>query len=236
MATDARRRQKKLQRRKAKEKAERRLLARQKSLGFGQRLAKARSAPIIHCSMSSELWEAGIGYILLSRRFPGGEVAVGVFLVDVFCLGVKDALARIVPEPEYRFSVYERIANKAPLAHVAPEYARKLVEEAVEYAAGLGLSPHPDYYKAKHIFGDIDAGACAEQFTFGKDGKPLFVAGPYDGPERCRQIMHTLAAHCGEGNYHYLVPLEQYPFDDEDELAWDVDELEWDEGEPEWDE
>ena len=37
------------------------------------------------------------------------------------------------------------------------------------YAAGLGLQPHPDYHKAKLLFGDIDPSACQDEFEFGKE-------------------------------------------------------------------
>jgi len=211
MATDARRRQKKLQRRRAKEKAKRRLIARERSLGFGQRLAHAGSAPIIHCAMNSDLWQLGMGEVLISRRLPDGNVAVSLFLVDTLCLGVKDVVARILPEAEYRYELYEGLTERMSLTKIEPEYARKLVEEAVEYAAQWGLSPHPDYHKAKHIFGDIDAGACTEQFIFGKDGKPFYSAGPFDTPEKVRRIIGILSTH-GQDAFHFIVPLHLFPY------------------------
>ena len=59
------------------------------------------------------------------------------------------------------------------------------------------LPPHRDYPKAKRIFGDVDPNACGDEFVYGKDGKPFFIAGPHDGPSRCRQIIDTLTARCG---------------------------------------
>jgi len=235
MATDARRRQKRLQRRKAKEKAKRRMLARQKSRGFIQQMAAARSAPIVDCLMSSNLWECGLGQVLISRRLPRGNVATSVFIVDVYCLGVKDCLAKIQPEHEYQ-AFLAWFEDRDTFTPVAPEYARKLIEEAVDYAAGLGFSPHPDYRKAQAIFGEIDAGACTEQFTFGQDGKPSFFAGPNDGPERCRQVLRTLEMNCGEGNYYYTIPLDRFPFDDSVGLLLDDESLGWWVDEPEWEE
>jgi hypothetical protein len=88
-----------------------------------------------------------------------------------------------------------------------PACARKLVEGGVAYAADLGLSPHPDYRIASLIFGDVDAATCDREFTYGKDGKPFFVAGPYDGPARCHQVMQALASHKRPDEYHYIVPV-----------------------------
>ncbi len=67
--------------------------------------------------------------------------------------------------------------------------------------------------KARHIFGDIDAAECTEEFEFGKDGKPLFIAGPNDTPGRCWEIIKMLRFHCGENRFHYLVPMSS-SFDD----------------------
>src|SRR6202011_808535 len=90
-----------------------------------------------------------------------------------------------------------------------PAAVRKLVEGAVEYARALGLPPHPDYHKAKLIFGTIDPGESKEEFEFGKDGKPFFMAGPNDTPERCRRILKTLEQSCGLDGFHYMIPFPE---------------------------
>ena len=40
---------------------------------------------------------------------------------------------------------------------------------------------------AKLILGGIDSGACTEEYEYGKDGKPLFLAGPHDSPAKLRR-------------------------------------------------
>jgi len=37
------------------------------------------------------------------------------------------------------------------------------------------------------------------RITFGRDGVPFYVSGPYDNP---RSVVRTLDRTCGEGNYH----------------------------------
>ena len=104
--------------------------------------------------------------------------------------------------------MYDRLAARSELIRIKPECARKLVEDAVRYALDLGLSPHPDYRVGKLIFGDISAATCDQQYTFGKDGKPFFFAGPHDSPARCEQILRTLEDRCGPGGYHFVLPGE----------------------------
>ena len=207
MAKDSRKRQKKLERRKAKTKAKKKALARQEGRGMAIGLEKAAAAPILHCCTTDALWDEGISSLLISRKLRSGSVAYVIFLVDVYCLGVKNVILGVVPRSRYDWQVYEKLSDQYHLVKLKPEAARKLVEGAVEYARNLGLSPHPDYRKARLIFGDIDADACSEEFVYGKDGKPFFVAGPHDSPWRCKQIIRTLTDRCGPDGFHYLMPL-----------------------------
>ncbi len=209
MAKDTRRRQKKLERRKAKAKAKKEALARRKSRGMAARFEEAAAeAPILHCCTTDVLWDQGMSPVLISRKLKSGHVAFVIFLLDVYCLGVKDVTLGVGPRSRYDFQVHGKLSDQYRLVRLTPEAARKLVEGAVEYAHNLGLPPHPDYYKARPIFGDIDAESCREEFVYGQDGKPYFVAGPYDSPWRCRQIIHTLTDRCGPDGFHYFMPLE----------------------------
>ncbi len=171
------------------------------------RLRAAADAPVLHCWASANLWQTGMGNVLISRQLNNGSVAFAVFLLDVYCRGVKNAMMGVAPRPIYERNVHGRMSKQAPVVLIEPECARKLIEGAVQYAADLGLPPHPDYGVARHIFGNIDAGLCAEEFRFGKNGKPLFMAGPFDDPTVCPLVLNSLEEHCGPGGYHYLLPV-----------------------------
>jgi hypothetical protein len=103
-------------------------------------------------------------------------------MVDVYCLGVKQALD--------------------------PAAARKLVEGAVEYAHRLGLASHADYRLAKDMFGAIDPADCRDEFAYGKDGKPLYVAGPAEPTADSRAIVSTLFQSCGPAGFDFICPVE----------------------------
>jgi hypothetical protein len=209
MAMDPRKRQRKLEKQKAKKQAERREQAHRDSQGFAQRLQAAAGAPLLHCCMYKNIWQGGIGQILISRTLPNGSVAFACFLVDVYCLGVKNAYSGIRSRLEYEEKLYNDLRDRFELINVKPESARKLIEGAVQYAEKIGLVPHADYHTAKLIFGDISAASCVEKFTYGKDGKPLFIAGPRDDQYHCRHIMKTMESHCGPDGYHYIVPVDE---------------------------
>jgi hypothetical protein len=206
MATDPRKRQKKLERRAAKRKEKKHLVVREQSGGLPERLSAASRYPVLHCWIPDSQGEQGIGWVVLSRGMPGGQVAVVSFLVDSYCLGVKNVFAEILGRPSYDSKYLRKMTSEMPSRSVAPAEARKFLEEAVAYARGLGLAPHPDYLKGMLLFGDVNAADSTAPFEFGKDGMPYFVAGPHDTPERCRQILAILANTCGPGRFHYLIP------------------------------
>jgi hypothetical protein len=230
MALDPRKRQKKAERRKAKERAKRKDLSRKHPSDKKARFAASATSPILHCCTITELYDEGIGHVLLSRSLSGGQVAFALFLIDMYCLGVKDAIYEIAPRGDYIERLYEKIFQKHNTARLEPACARKLVEGAVAYADDLGFSPHADYHKAKLIFGDIAASSCTRQFHHGNEGKPFFVAGPYDDRSRCVWILNTLFERCGPGGFDYLMPIDVSEFLSDELLAMegehmDVDEL-----------
>jgi hypothetical protein len=206
MATDPRKRQKKLERRTAKRKDKKHQFVKKQEVGLAERLTTAAKHPVLDSRVSEDFWDKGIGQVMLSRQLPDGSVAVGVFLVDRYCLGVKDAFANIVGAFTYESKFVREMGTRFSWRDVSPATVRKLVDEAIAYAAGFGISPHPDYHKVKPILNGIDASESTETFEWGQGGKPFFVAGPHDTPERCRQIMALLTHSRGPDGFHYIMP------------------------------
>lgn len=206
MAINQKRRQKKLEKKRAKHKAERKELARCKNRGLTARLSSFTNAPVLHSLVTDVVWEQGIGSVLLSRQLNNGQVALANLLVDVYCLGVKNVHVMITDRLSYQ-DYLARLLETYSKYDVSPEHLRKLVESAVEYAAGLGFSPHPDYHAAKLLFGDIDT-SNEPEFEFGREGKPFFVSGPYDTPARCREVISTLTHSCGQGNFDSVLAMQ----------------------------
>ncbi len=207
MPSDPRKRQKQQERKAAKRKSKRQELARVQHAGLAERLDAAAGYPVLDSWASESLWVQGLGQVAISRALPGNQVAYAIFLVDRYCLGVKDAMSGFVGQTEYESKFVRPARSNFGMRKLSPADVRKLVEEAVQYARGLGIAPHPDYQKARHLFGAIDPAESREVFEFGKNGKPLFIAGPHDTPERCRQILALLGRSRGEGRFDYVLPV-----------------------------
>jgi len=87
------------------------------------------------------------------------------------------------------------------------ELAHQMIYASIDYAARFGFTPEKDYALTQYLLaprGELDE---PYKLTFGKNGKPFFVAGPYDNAER---ILKQLEKAAGPGNYDYLVPLDVF--------------------------
>lgn len=168
----------------------------------------ALQGPIYECWEPKQLFNrnVGIGQIVVTRKAPSHKILIAVFLVDVFCLGVKNAYIKLLHEEEYRLHI-QQMKGQQSLKKISPERARKLVEEAEAYARNLGFEPHRDYQAAKKIFGDINPDGCPDSFEFGYNGKPLFFAGPYDNKKIRERVIRTLTESVGPDGFDYIMPL-----------------------------
>lgn len=214
MTIDEKRRQKKLAKKAAKRKA--RLASQKPAWSPGSRLSPAQAAqyPIQDCLVPEQLFEVGIGQIILTRSLPGGDLAMAVFLLDVFCLGAKNALYTIISAPDYALQLGRIEDSGGPLERVHPSCLRKLVEGGVDYARKLGFSPHADYAQAARLFGDIDAAACPVRYTYGKDGKPFYISGPNETLAQSRRILDTLSRKLDPEQFHFMTAVGDFEEDD----------------------
>lgn len=149
----------------------------------------------------------GLNQIACVRRTPAGFGA-SVFLLDEYCLGIKDAdVIRDVSMEGLRSMMDDRGGG----IEVSPAYALKKIQALMEWARGIGFEPHPKTSMAMQIFRDVDPNECSLSFSFGRpeDGKPFYVSGPFDGPERIHAIIEKLQK-LGEGNFHILVQVASH--------------------------
>lgn len=168
------------------------------------------------------LFAIGIGHVIIARFKSGGRVEIGAFLVDTFCLGVKNAFYTQGTRDDLDDILSKIVQNADDLEERSGAWGRKLVESAVQYAKNLGFSPHRDYKKAARVLGGTNAKDCQETFTFGRDGKPMFIPGQHQSEASCKLVISILTKKLGEDGFDYLLPvggsdLFMMHMDDEDE-------------------
>jgi hypothetical protein len=206
MSSNPRKRQKHLERRAAKRKEKKHFQMKEQHAGLPERLSAASKYPVLDATLGASLEDQGMGWVLFSRSMPNGLVAAVLFLVDRYCLGVKNVIAQILPRVTYDNQIIRKMRSDLEALPAPPEEVRKFLEEAVAYARRLGFAPHPDYDRAMLLFGDIDSSRSGATFEFGKDGKPLYINGPNETPEQARRILATLNHSCGgPDGYHFTL-------------------------------
>jgi hypothetical protein len=149
--------------------------------------------------------EVGMAQVAVARRHKPRRVSVCGYLVDTYCLGVKNALG---PEtmnerdlPGFLAMFFRAMQPDSPAIDAPLELARHLVWGAVDYARELGFEPHPDFAATADHLGRWDESSA---ITFGRDGRPFFVQGPHDHP---RTVIRTLTGSVGEGNFDVFAPM-----------------------------
>ncbi len=196
-------------RREAKAKRRKQRLAerrRQSERGAGSSLAARvrglAQAPIECCQLQEGLFENGMGALVLVRGTSDTGLVMACFLLDAFCLGVKDVILEEIEAPDLDM-LLRGMEVGAPLQRVEPAYARKLLRDVVAYARSLGMQPPPEYAVAEQLFGDVSADACDEQFEFGHGGRPLYIPGETETRAQVRQRLDRLRRTVGEGGFDF---------------------------------
>lgn len=52
--------------------------------------SQSRSLPVYQCHITENWAKMGLATAIVARQQPSGNFVVGTYLVDTFCLGVKD--------------------------------------------------------------------------------------------------------------------------------------------------
>ncbi len=167
-----------------------------------QILNNARNFPFYECWICSEWKENGFANIILARLQPDKKIIAGVFLVDLFCLGVKDSFHLVNCSITKYNETIEKFSQQVTMQKCPVELAHSIIYSAIDFAHGIGFSPHPDYQQTKLIL-EPRENIKLSKIKCGLGGIPNFVAGPSDDVDA---ILATLNRNVGQGNYHYIIP------------------------------
>jgi len=150
---------------------------------------------------SEEEAEAGLAVIVLSRKVGFNRLEVCTYLVDLWCLGVKDASGPRLMNPSTYKDFIEFAYNPFPAGseEIPLELAQAIAFGGIEYAKTLGFQPHADFEQARSQLGKWDG---TPVLNFGRNGKPCYINGPYDDPIKTLKILRETV---GEGNFNFIL-------------------------------
>lgn len=159
-------------------------------------------------AQSDREWvEVGLAIVTVVRKRGYNRFTLGVYLVDLGCLGVKEAQGPCSVNgtecEQLLATIYQDFEE--PPQEISLEQAQAIVFSALDYAEKLGFSPHADFEPLRDFLGEWDPN---NRITCGdKEGKPLFFCGPYDNPQA---VIDTLTKAVGAGNFNInvIIPID----------------------------
>lgn len=135
---------------------------------------KVRSLPIGDCYMSNDWKDVGEAMIMVTRIHPQCTYTLGFYVVDTYCLGVKDSF--------FHFSIdkfqYEEILNdiKSRMMKVSYEEVHNLVYGAVAFAEEGGIQPDESFKLTQYILEEDTDEVPLIEYDFGRNGKYFLCA------------------------------------------------------------
>ena len=155
----------------------------------------------------------GIGTLVVARKLPLGRYGVAVFLLDLWCIGVKDAFFHVDDSDDFEAMRDQLGVTSEP---IEPARARLLLQDAVSFGAANGFPAPIEFADVARLLGDVEP--AGEPFEFGDPGRPHYVVGLDDLPWHVIAfVMAKLTAKFGPNGFDVTYPLD----DGDDDIEFD---------------
>ena len=166
-------------------------------------IQSAGEFPIHECVARPDMDSQGIGPLLITRMQPDGNLVFATFLVDLYCLGVKDAFCNAgICIRDYESRLKPSTVSGARPRIIPPVLLHQIVYGAIDYAASIGFEPHRDFEFASCLLDPRATVPRNPNLRFGKDGKPFFISGPNDNVP---WVLRILERNVGAGNFDFMI-------------------------------
>ncbi len=185
---------------------------------------RARSLPIHECWINSDWNDQRLAQVYVARKHTNQNLTLGLYLVDLNCLGIKDSHYFFnISELEYA-ELIEHAKTALDMVQTNYLLAHNVVFAGLDYAEDLGFKPHKDFKLSKFILDDDDDTEIMD-IECGTNGMPHYIQGPSETPAKSAQIIAHLEKAVGKGNFNFTYGLgEDEDFDDladlDDELPY----------------
>lgn len=177
---------------------------------------KARKLPIYECLISESWEDTGMTPIIVARKHVNGNLSWGGYLVDTFCLGIKNTLYMFNESEEVYESFKEAFSEDFDMEACDYVLVHNVIYGAIEYAEDYGFKPHKEFDISKYALEEDDERVELMELEFGFDGKPCYFSGPDEDQAEIERIIATLERTAGEGNYTIFLGDEMKDESDEE--------------------
>ena len=185
---------------------------------------RPRLLEIYECVVNGDYKESGMAIVLIARQHKTGNITFASFIVDIFCLGVKDANAAFNRSEEDYVDYKDKVFSMNAEMPISYDLAHNIIFGALEYAKNLGFQPHKDWEHAQFMLQPKSSSTVEKMdLDFGKDGQPFYISGPHD---RVTSVIEKLDKAVGKDNYKVMLNMggNGYGFDDMEYMDDDDDD------------
>lgn len=132
--------------------------------------------PIQECKVLKNLKEIGISPVYVVRELNKSSYVLISYLVDFWCLGVKDTIIKFGVSKKDLIRIYSMSPG---LVSVSYEDARSLILGAIDFAKAIDIAPHSSWNGIPSSF--IEAHLAYEKnFSCGREGMHYYISNPQD--------------------------------------------------------
>jgi len=159
-------------------------------------IQRGRTYPIVECWINKNWQDIGEASIAIVRKMGGDKFAIGMYLLDLYCLGLKDGFYHVEPT-HVKEEILQQVHKNMDMIACDATLAQNIIYGAIEYAEDLGFKPAKEFAVLQYLLDDVEEIEYME-VEFGFKGKPMYIPSPH---ENVGLILSTLNKSVGEGNY-----------------------------------
>jgi hypothetical protein len=167
---------------------------------------RARTLPLHECLVNTGWEDSHMANVLISRKHSNGYITACLYLVDLFCQGVKDTTWFFnIPYFEYK-DIIDDIRDQMDIDHIKYELAHNIIFAAIEFAEEYGFYPHKDFSSVTSFMLEEDTDEIELiDIECGLNGKPAYIRTPNHSEREASMIISKLEKNPGAGNYIFMV-------------------------------
>lgn len=184
---------------------------------------RARNLPVYKCYVNNDWQEEGLASILVTRKHINGNLTSAFFLVDLFCVGVKDSFYHFNEEESFLEEILDHHRDIGmDLQECDYLLAHNIIYSAVDFAGQYGIKPVKEFEISEKVLAEDDDSIELMEIECGKNGRPYLILNPAD--PNSRYYFSQLRTHAGSGNFDVELIDDEYDDDEEEDTNYDESE------------
>lgn len=181
---------------------------------------KARLLPIYECWINTDWKESGMASVVIARTHSNENITYCLYLVDIMCLGVKDTFYEFNISHSAYQSFLEKMSETLEMEITDYVLVHNIILAGLEFAEDYGFKPHKDFTSVTEFMLEEDTEDIELiEIECGRNGKPLYMQGPFDSDAKINKILEQLEYSADKGNFDFIREFDPEPEDD-----WDLDD------------